>query len=85
LRPTAVRCECGRVAVHGGTSLALTAVGPSAGTGTVDVTVTTSVGTSPVDTARDSFTFGTGLALLATASASITFQNLPGWVDTPSK
>ena len=34
----------------------LTAVTPSAGTGTVDVTVTTAVGTSPVDTAKDSFT-----------------------------
>jgi hypothetical protein len=61
----------------------LTAVAPSAGTGTVDVTVTTAAGTSPVDTAKDSFTYGTNLALLATASASNTFQNLPDWA--PSK
>ena len=33
----------------------LTAVAPSAGTGTVDVTLTTAAGTSPVDTAKDSF------------------------------
>ena len=58
----------------------LTAVAPSAGTGTVDVTVTTAAGTGPVDTAKDSFTY---LALLATASASSTFRNLPDWV--PSK
>ena len=48
----------------------LTAVAPSAGTGTVDVTVTTAAGTSPVDAAKDAFTYGTNLALLATASAS---------------
>jgi hypothetical protein len=34
----------------------LSAVAPSARTGTVDVTVTTAAGTSPVDTAKDSFT-----------------------------
>jgi hypothetical protein len=49
-----------------------TAVAPSAGTGTVDVTVTAAAGTSPVDTTKDSFTYGTNLALLATASASNT-------------
>jgi hypothetical protein len=42
--------------------LVLTAVASSAGTGTVDVTVTTAAGTSPVDTAKDSFTYGTNLA-----------------------
>jgi hypothetical protein len=61
----------------------LTAVAPSAGTGTVDVTVTTAVGTSPVDTGKDPFTYGTNLSLLATASASNTFQNSPDWA--PSK
>ncbi|MFD8000691.1 hypothetical protein [Streptomyces mirabilis] len=55
----------------------LTAVAPSAGTGTVDVTMTTAVGTSSVDTTKDSFTYGANLALPATASASNTFQNLP--------
>jgi hypothetical protein len=34
----------------------LTAVAPSAGTGTVDVTVTAAAGTSPVDTTKDPFT-----------------------------
>jgi len=63
----------------------LTAVAPSAGTRTVDVTVTTAAGTSPADTAKDSFTYGTNLALLATASASNDlifwrlFGDLPGW------
>jgi hypothetical protein len=49
--------SCGGVAVSGGASSVLTAVAPSAGT-------------SPVDTAKGSFTCGTNLAFLATASAS---------------
>ncbi|MFJ2198718.1 hypothetical protein [Streptomyces violaceusniger] len=56
---------------------------PSAGTGTVGVTTTTAAGTSPVDTGKDSFTYGTNFALPATASASNTFQNLPD--QAPSK
>jgi hypothetical protein len=46
----------------------LPAVAPSAGTGTVDVTVTTAARTSPADTAKESFAYGTNLALLPTAS-----------------
>jgi hypothetical protein len=37
----------------------------TAGTGTVDMTVTTAAGTSPVDTAKDSFTCDSNLVLLA--------------------
>lgn len=37
--------SCGGVAVQGGTPLSLTTVAPSAGTGTVDVTMTTAAGT----------------------------------------
>jgi hypothetical protein len=43
---------CGGVAVKGGTSLVLTAVAPSAAIGTIDVTVTTAAGISPVDTSN---------------------------------
>jgi hypothetical protein len=39
--------------------------------------VTTAAGTSLVDSAKDSFTYGTNLALPATAPAGNTFQNLP--------
>ena len=45
--------------------------------------MTTAAGTSPVDTAKDSFTHGTNLALPATGSAINTLQNLPDWA--PSK
>ncbi|WP_132195555.1 MULTISPECIES: hypothetical protein [Kribbella] len=47
---------------------------------TNDVPLTAAAGTSPVDTAKDSVTY---LALLATASASSAFRNLPDWA--PSK
>jgi hypothetical protein len=57
----------------------LTAVAPADGTGTVDVTVTTAAGTSAVDTNRDPYTYGSNLSLLANATASDTFENLPQW------
>jgi hypothetical protein len=78
-----VRCELWRRRRLGRDVVGAHRRRPRAGTGTVDVTVTTAAGTSPVDTAKDSFTYRTNLALLATASAGNTFQNLPDWA--PSK